>query len=332
MKPVEFSKSVEKGDIRPLYYLYGDEGYLVERAVKAAIDHLVPTDMRDFNLNVYYGNESSGEEIVASAQTLPMLAEWRVVLVKNADKLSAASLDALTPYVLDPSPSTCLIMQGDKIDQRKKIYSEWKKKGELVEFRRLYENQLLPFLRTEAANLGKKFEPAAAEMLLYLSGNNLKELASQIEKASLHAGGKDTIDVADVKAVVSDTRVDSVFELANSLGDKDIDKALRNLNALLEDGEAPLLILAVLARHFRQIWKVRELLEKKTPGNEIGKTAGINPYFFQGIMRQAKNYTVPDLKKVFQRFFELDMALKSSGGKPVLLMEKLLMEFCDIRG
>jgi DNA polymerase-3 subunit delta len=332
MKPVEFSKALEKGDIRPLYYLHGDEGYLVERAVKAAVDRLVPADMRDFNLNVYYGNESSGEEIVASAQTLPMFAECRVVLVKNADKLSPASLEVLTPYVLDPSPATCLIMQGEKIDQRKKFFAEWKKNGELVEFKRLYENQLLPFLRNEAACLGKTFEPTAAEMLLYLSGNNLKELVSQIEKASLHAGGKDTIDVTDVKAVVSDTRVDSVFELANSLGDKDIDKALRNLNTLLGDGEAPLLILAVLARHFRQIWKVRELLEKKAPANEIGKTAGINPYFLQGIMRQARNYTVSDLKRVFERFFELDLALKSSGGKPVLLMEGMVMGLCEKRG
>jgi DNA polymerase-3 subunit delta len=332
MKPDEFSKAVDKGDICPLYCLYGDEGYLVERAAKAVIDHLVPVDMRDFNLNVYYGNESSGEEIVASAQMLPMFAEWRVVLVKNSDKLSAASLEVLTPYVLDPSPSTCLIMQAGKIDQRKKIYSEWKKKGQLVEFKRLYENQLLPFIRNEAANLGKKFESAAAEMLLYLSGNNLKELVSQIEKASLYAGAKDTIGVTDVKAVVSDTRVDSVFDLANSLGDKDLQNALRNLNALLEDGEAPLLILAVLARHFRQIWKVRELLEKKMPANEIGKSAGINPYFLQGIIRQAKNYTVPGLKKVFAQFFELDLALKSSGGKPVLLMERLVMDLCKTRG
>ncbi len=328
MKPEEFSKAIDKGDIRPLYYLYGDESYLVERAVKLAVKRLVSADMRDFNLNIYYGNESSGEEIAASAQTLPMFAEWRVVLVKNADKLSAVSLDALAPYVQDPSPSTCLIFQGEKIDQRKKFFSEWKKKGELVEFKRLYENQLLPFLRTEAANFGKKFQPAAAEMLLYLSGSSLQELVSQIEKTALYAGNRDTVEVADVKAVVSDTRVDSVFELANSLGEKDLNKALRNLYALLDDGEAPLVMLAVLARHFRQIWKVRELLEKKTPVQAIGKIAGINPYFLQGIIRQAKNYAVPELKGVFEKFFDLDLALKSSGGKPALLLERLVMELC----
>jgi DNA polymerase-3 subunit delta len=328
MKVEEFLKAIDRGDIRPLYYLYGDETYLAERAAKRLLARLVPEDMRDFNLNVYYGNESACEEIAASAQTLPMFAEWRVVLVKNADKLSAASLEALTPYAQDPSPSTCLIFQGEKIDQRKKFFSEFKKKGELVEFRRLYENQLIPFLRGEAENLGKKLQPATAEMLLYLSGNNLQELVSQIEKTALYVGKRDTIEVADVKTVVSDTRVDSVFELANSLGEKNLGKALRNLHTLLSDGEAPLLILAVLSRHFRQIWKVRELLEKKTQPQEIGKMAGINPYFLQGIIRQAKNYAVPQLKAIFGKFFELDLALKSGGGKPALLMERFVMEVC----
>jgi DNA polymerase-3 subunit delta len=142
----------------------------------------------------------------------------------------------------------------------------------------------------------------------------------------------DTIEVADIKAVVSDTRVDSVFELANSLGEKNLNKALKNLHALLGDGEAPLLILAMLSRHFRQIWRVRELLEKKTPSQEISKLAGVNPYFLQGIIRQAKNYAVRDLKEVFEKFFNLDLAFKSGGGKPALLLERMVMELCERRG
>jgi DNA polymerase-3 subunit delta len=332
MKPDEFTKAIERGDSGPLYYLCGDEGYLMERAVKKLLDRLVPADMRDFNLNVFYGNETSGEVIAASAQTLPMFADRRAVVVKNADKLSASSLEVLLTYVQDPCPTTCLIFQGEKIDQRKKFFTEFKKMGEVVEFRRLYENQLPVFLRNEASSIGKKFQPAAAEMLLYLSGNNLRELVSQIEKAALHAGERDTIEVADVKAVVSDTKVDTVFELANSIGEKNMNKALKSLHTLLGDGEAPLLILAVLSRHFRQIWRVRELLDKNAPPQEIGKMAGINPYFLQGIIRQAKNYAVRELKEVFEKFFRLDLALKSGGGKPSLLLEQLVMEFCKRQG
>ena len=328
MKPDEFIKSIEKGDIGPLYYLYGEESYLIEKGVKQLLSRLVSADLRDFNLNVYYGNECTGDDIAAAAQTLPMFAAWRVVQVKNADKLSVAALETLAAYVQDPSPSTCLILQGEKIDQRKKFFVEMKKRGELVEFKRLYENQLLPFIRSEAAEQGKKFQPAAAELLVCLSGNNLQDLVSQIEKIILYAGSRDIIELDDVKAVVSDTRVDSVFELANALGEKNLDKALRNLHALIEDGEAPLLILAMLTRHFRQLWKVRELVERKVPSQEIGKAAGVHPYFLQGIVRQCKNYRVAELREVFERFFTLDFALKSGSAKPALLLERLVIDIC----
>jgi DNA polymerase-3 subunit delta len=330
MKPDEFIKAIEKGDIRPLYYLYGDESYLIEKSAKKLLSRLIPADMRDFNLNVYYGNECAGEEIVASAQTLPMFAEWRAVLVKNSDKLQAAALEVLAAYVQDPSPSTCLVFQGEKIDQRKKFFTEIKKSGDLVEFKRLYENQLLPFIRNEAAEHGKKFQPAAAEMLICLSGNNLQELVSQIEKIVLFVGKRDVVEMDDVKAVVSDTKVDSVFELANSLGEKNLEKALRNLHTLVHDGEAPLLILSMLGRHFRQLWRVRELAEKKTPAPEISKVVGVHPYFLQGILRQSKNYRDAELKGIFEKFFTLDLAFKTGSGKPSLLLEQLVMEICGM--
>jgi DNA polymerase-3 subunit delta len=328
MKSEEFTKSIENGDIGPLYYLYGEESYLIEKAVKQLLSSLVTADLRDFNLNVYYGNECTGDDIVAAAQTLPMFAAWRVVQVKNADKLSVASLEALTGYVRDPSPSTCLILQGEKIDQRKKFFVEMKKKGELVEFKRLYENQLLPFIRSEAAEQGKKFQPAAAELLICLSGNNLQDLVSQIEKIITYAGSRDIIELADVKAVVSDTRVDSVFELANALGEKNLDKALRNLHALMDDGEAPLLVLAMLSRHFRQLWRVLELVERKVASQELAKAAGVHPYFLQGIVRQCKNFRVAELRGVFEKFFTLDFALKSGSAKPALLLERLVIDIC----
>jgi DNA polymerase-3 subunit delta len=122
--------------------------------------------------------------------------------------------------------------------------------------------------------------------------------------------------------------VNSVFELTDALGEKKLEKALRSINSLLGDGEAPLLILAMVARHFRQLWKVRELLEKRTPVGDIGKIAGINPYFLQGIVAQARNYSLVELRGVFEKLFILDGALKTGGGKPPVLLEALLMEVC----
>jgi DNA polymerase III subunit delta len=328
MKYQEFVHAIEKGQIRPLYYFYGDEPYLMDKCVQQLLDRLVSADLRDFNLNIYYGTESKGDEIAETAATLPMFASWRVVVVKKADALSVASLEVLASYINNPSPSTCLLLQGVKIDQRKKFFSEIKKKGELVEFKRLYENQLAAFIRNEASLRGRKIEPAAAEMLVYLVGNNLQELISELEKAILYVGEAREILLSHVRSIVSDTRVNSVFELTDALGEKKLEKALRSLGSLLNGGEAPLLVLAMVTRHFRQLWKVRELLEGRTPAAEIGKIAGINPYFLQGIVAQARNYSLVELRMVFERIFHIDGALKTGGGKAPVLLEKFLMDVC----
>jgi len=328
MKPDEFAKSLQKGEIAPLYYFHGDESYLIERGVKRLLDMTVSPDSRDFNLNTYYGKECKGEEIVTASQTLPMFAERRAVLVKRSGDLSAAALEILTEYIADPSPSTCLIFEGDKIDQRKRFFVEMKKHGNLVESKRLYENQLGPFIREEAAGFGKKMEAAAAEMLIYLAGNNLQEIAAEVEKVAIFVGNREIITVADIREIVSDTKVDSIFELTDSIGRRDLGKALRNLNTILRDGEAPLMVMAMLTRHFRQLWRVKELCDKRLPPNEIGKAVGINPFFIKGIVDQARNYRISEFRGIFERLFATDLALKTSGGKPVSLLECLLMDIC----
>jgi DNA polymerase-3 subunit delta len=332
MKPDEFAKSVGKGEIAPLYYFHGDEPYLIDRAVKRLMGLAVSPDARDFNLDIFYGKECKGDEIATAAQTLPMFAERRVVLVRRSSELPAPALDKLTEYVADPSPSTCLIFEGEKIDQRKKFFLEIKKKGNLVEFKRLYENQLAPFIREEAAACGKKVEPAALEMLVYLVGNNLQELAAEMEKVATFIGNRETVKVADIREIVSDTKVDTVFELANALGEKETGKALRSLNTILRDGEAPLMVLAMLTRHFRQLWRVKELCEKKVPTQDISRATGINPYFIKGIVEQARNYRLSEFRGIFERLFATDLALKTSGGKPVNLMECLVMDICGKGG
>lgn len=329
MKPEEFSKMVEKGTPGPLYLLYGDEPYLVERAVKALLERTVDPGFRDFNLSVFYGNECKGEELFAAAQTLPMFADRRVVLVKKGGELSAAAQEILLPYLGDPSPTTCFILQAEKVDGRKKFFAEFKKRGEAVEYKRPYENQLAPYLREEVRAAGKRIDPSAADLLGYLVGTNLQELASQVEKLCVYCGSKEVIGLDDVKAIVSDTKTENVFEFTDALGAKDLRKSMRMLSSLFRDGEVPIRILGAVARHFRQLWQVRELLDRKVPPAELGKATGINPYFLKKVVDQARNYTVVELRVVFEKMLALDVAFKS-GGRSEILFERFLTEVCRV--
>lgn len=331
MKIDEFNKAVSRGDISPLYYFHGDEPYLMERAVKRLTDIVVPPDFRDFNLDVFYGNECKGDEIASVAQTLPMFADRRMVIVKRSGDLSAAALEILAACAVDPPPTTCLVFVGEKVDQRKKFFQELKKKGELVECKRPYENQLGAFIREEAKGLGKRIESAAAEMLVYLVGSNLGELTTQLEKVALYVGQREAITIGDVRGIVSDTKIESVFDLANAMGERDPAKALRSLATILRDGEAPLMLLAMIARHFRQLWRVRDLMAQKVAQQDISRLAGINPYFLKGVMAQARNFGTHELKRVFESLYTADLELKGGGSRrPALIMERLVMDVCGI--
>lgn len=327
MTPQEFEKSISKGLIPPVCYLYGEESFLVERAARMLLDKAIDHSLKDFNLNVYFGNESKGVDIVDSAQTLPMFAERRAVIVKRAEQLKAEALEALLPYIQNPATSTCLLLTGTKIDQRKKFFLELKKHGELVEYKRIYDNKLTAFIQSEALSHGKPIDSAAAELLAALIGNNLQELSSQIEKLLVYAGKQARISVDDVRTMASSSKAFTAFELARYLGLRDLHNSVRSLDALFLNGEEAPMILGALTQHFRKLWRVRELLDARKSDADIGRELNIHTFFLGETVRQARNFSRSELKRIFDEFYRCDLASKS-GGQPYSLIHGVVMGIC----
>jgi len=324
--PQEFETALKKGVIPAISYLYGEETYLVERAVRQLLDRAVDPSLKDFNYNVFYGNESKGIDIADAAQTLPMFAERRAVLVKRAESLSAAACEVLLPYIQNPAAGTCLIFTGAKIDQRKKFFVELKKHGALVEFKRLYDNKLSAFIQGEST---KPFDAAAADLLSFLIGNNLQELASQIEKLVVFAGDRPRITLEDVRAVASSSKAFTVFELARYLCVRDLHNTLKSLDTLFRNGEDTPMMIGALSRHFRQLWRVREMLDRKTAKPDIAREVGINPYFLDDMITQARNFNRGELRSIFSELYRCDLASKTGGGQPYTLMHGLVTGICS---
>lgn len=327
MTPQELETSLRKGAPPILYYLYGEESFLIERATSRLLDMAVDPTLKDFNFNVFYGNESKGVDIVDAAQTLPMFADRRAVLVKRAEQLRADALDVLLGYIRNPADTTCLIFNGIKIDQRKKFFLELKKQNALVEYKRLYDNKLSGFIQSEALVHEKPIEPVAADLLSFLVGNNLRELSSQIEKLAIYVGTRPKITLDDVRAVASSSKAFTVFELARYLGTRDLHSALKSLDTLFYNGEEVPMMLGALARHFRQLWRVREMMDRRSSKSDICREVGINAYFLEEYLRQAKNFDRAELRRIFEELYRCDVASKS-GGHPYTLMHNLVMGIC----
>jgi len=328
MTAQELETSLQNGKIPPLCYLYGDESFLVDRAAHSLLERAIDPSLKDFNFNVFYGNESKGVDIIDAAQTLPMFAERRAVLVKRAEALKTEALEVLLPYIQNPAATTCLIFTGAKIDQRKKVFLELKKQGALVEFKRLYDNKLGGFIQSEAKLQGRQIEPAAAELLAFLIGNNLQELASQVEKLAVYVGDRPRVTVDDVREIASSTKAFTVFELARFLGVRDLQNSLRCLDTLFRNGEDTFLIIGALSRHFRQLWRIREMLDRKAPQADIGRELGIIPFFLGEMVQQAKNFGRNELRALFDELYRCDVGSKT-GGNPYTLMHGLVTGICS---
>jgi DNA polymerase-3 subunit delta len=318
----QFTQAVHNDRLPSLLLLQSEESYFLDQAVRLA-SGLVPSEFRDFNLTVLHGRDLKGSELADQARTLPVFSDRRVIIVKNLNEAPADQLEIFSAYLDDPVPETQLLITTATIDKRRKFFQKFAQKGEIVEFRKFYENQIPLFVREQAKGYGRTFTGPALSLFCRRLGSNLAEIVGEIEKLVSYVGDRDFFEEDDVAAIVADTRTESVFALIDALCAGQTGEALRLLDRLIGDGQPPLVILTMLTRHFRQLWKTRSLLAQGVAQKDLSRQIGINPYFLNNLLAQANRYADAQLRDIFPRLLAVDQALKSSGD-PRGYLENLL--------
>lgn len=320
---MDILKDLEKGKVLPVYLFCGSEKYLMEEALRKVESLVVEPATRCFNYNVFQGSEATAEAIIDVAQTIPMMARRRLVVVKDIDKLKSSEMERLAKYVNDPSPSTCLILMAEKVDMRKGVFQAMK--NCTIRFEPLYENQLPQWIKREVEARGRKIRPEAAQFLADAVGSDLLRLRNELEKVALYIGGSKEIAIQDVEAVSTKGRLKSIFELTDAVGGRNTGKAMKVLGDLLDNGENGVYILYMITRQLRLIWKVKELMDIGKRADVIGKELGIQPFLLKGVIEQARMFSREDLREVFPRLLEADASLKSGKLTERMVLERLFI-------
>jgi DNA polymerase-3 subunit delta len=319
------------GEPSALYWIFGKERFLVDRAVAILKQRVLDPRTRDFNYDLFYGKEAGAQKILGASRTLPMMAKRRLVIVRDAESLDAKQLDALTPYVADPAPETCLVFVAEKVDSRLKFFNGFKKKGVLVKCDPLADRQVPGFVRAEGAQRKLKFEPGAAEMIADEVGADLGQIVDAVERIELYLGERKLVSAADVEAVVATTRQRSVFELADAIGAGEPARALQALGSLLAAREPALKILALIGRLARQLLVTRELLDRRAGRGEIMERLGVPPFVVDKLEAQAKRFDPAGLRRMHAAIYRADRTLKSSKLQDDRVMELLVLELARKR-
>jgi len=315
---------------RHVYLLHGEEDLLIEQALAALLDRLIPPEERDLNLDVLRADEIGMTDLITRVDTLPFFGRRRVVVVKDVDAWKAAEQERLAAYLEQGPPPSALILVAQGLDRRRKLYLVIRRIGEIQEFPRMSVRQLPGWITDRAARAGRQLDPDAVEALVAMVGPGLRQLGLELEKLFAYVGERTRITRADVEAAVSRLSESTIFTLVDAIGGQHAGAALRSLMEILRE-EAPPYVLFMIARQFRLLCRASVLLANRKPPGAFAEALGVPPYVARRIVDQARNFPPAVFPGVFARLQEADRAIKTTG-HPRLALETLIAELCLPQG
>jgi DNA polymerase-3 subunit delta len=329
--PSAVRKQLASRKADPIYLIVGDDDAEMAR-LAGDIAAVVEDELRAFNVERLYATDRSvtPASIVEAARLLPMMSDRRVVVVLRAEKLLkpkrrgkaveeapeddeavTVDADALEAYAKAPEPMTSLVLVASDVDRSRRLYKSLQKTATIVECwglkggkdvrvdLRQVARQAEELVRQAVAAAGQQIEPAAARLTAERAGTDISRLRGDVDRLLLFTAGKPKIALADVREVVSGEASQDDWAVTNAIQQGNAREALRQLALSLEGGAVPYMVLGQLA------WFVREKLP----------------------MADARR--VPT---AIDALFRTDLELKSSGGDPRVLLERLVVELCGRGG
>ena len=331
MNPDQLLQQLEQGRIDAVYFFTGDEAYRKEEAVDALVARVVEPGTEAFCLDVLRGDESDAAAILTAASLVPMMADRRIVVVRDFHKLPQKDREAVADYAERPVPTAVLVLEAPRINLKTKLYARLASSSVSVVFYPLFPEKVPPWLQQHASRYGKRMTPEAAHQLQAIVGSDLGELAGEVEKLAVFVGGRDTIAAGDVESSLGPVRAGSVFDIAEAVGEKDLARALNAYERAMDAGDAPQAIVALFVRHLVILWKIRFLKRDRRTDDDIKKQLqlgwGFNR-FYNRYSAQSRLLSGRDLLSGFEALYEADTSLKSSALPPELVMRRLLYTLC----
>jgi DNA polymerase-3 subunit delta len=335
------------------YIFHGEDEFARAEELAGLRSKLAAGDpvMADLNTSLLDGSRLSLDELVHVCDTIPFMAERRLVIVhglltrlapgrKTKGQESAQDegpawkrsfLTSLVEYLPGLPPTTRLIFVEDKtLPASHAILHLAKEEGRKQKafiklFAKAKDSELPAWIERRARSKGGTISHEAVMALAVLVGNDLRLLDQEIEKLLLYANGRQ-VNSEDVQALVSQAREASIFDLVDCVGRRQTDRALNLLHRLLDEGEAPLYLLAMLARQIRILIQVSELRAKGLSQPEIVDRLQLHPYVVEKSLAQASNFDMAQLEAAHQRLTNTDWAIKTGRLDQVLALDLLVTD------
>lgn len=329
-----------------LYVFHGPDEYTIQQAVNEMKAKLGDETTAALNTAQFDGRTVTLDGLRTTCDTMPFLSDKRLVIVEGLlarfeprpgaeaagdgaakgrpDGDLEAGLKEYLPHL--PDTARLVFVEHDTLSERNPILKLARENGGYIRaFSAPSGSGLSEWIGKRAREQGGGISPRAAETLAAFVGNNLRQLTQEIDKLLAYAGER-PISEADVHLLVADAHEVKGWALTDALAARQRDQALPLLHSMLEEGDQPPVLMAMITRQFRILLQVRELAEGRVAPEAMAAQLKLHPYVIKKATPVAQGFSFARLEAIYRLLLATDYAVKTGRLDPVLALDLLVME------
>ncbi len=297
----------------PIYFLQGEEPYYIDVISDYIAANVLDENEKEFNQTIIYGKETNVASILECAKRFPMMSNYQVVIVKEAQHIKEKDLDEnLIKYIENPLKSTILVFcyKYKYLDGRKSLAKAIGKKGVVFDSDKIYENKIpewiAAFLKKKNYRIGVKSTMLLTEYL----GNDLGKIANELEKLMINIKSGNEINTSHIEQYIGISKDFNVFELQNALGTKNFLKANQVINYFAKNPKDHPLVVTLfnLYSYFSKVLMFHYIQDKSN--KNVAAILKVHPFFVKDYQVAAKNFSPKNAETAISILREYDRKSK----------------------
>ena len=325
-----------------IHLLYGGDDFTLQETLSSMKEDVRPAELRDVNIAVLDGSQVSFDELAATCDTVPFLAERRMVIVQGLLALfevrapsrtgargapsrerTLGRWEALPEYLSAVPQTTELVFVEGRLSQSNPLYAKVRPIAEVRAFPAPRSGELRQWIRERAAKRGADIDPRAVDTLAETIGSDLRVIDSELQKLSLYRSGQ-TIRHEDVQELVSYAKEVNIFAAVDAVLEGRPGLGIRLVHQLLESGGPPSYLIGMIARQVRLLLLAKELRAQGVSPAEMGSRLSLSGYPLRKTLEQEGKFTPRRLAEIHHRLLEADLSIKTGASDEQLVLDMLI--------
>lgn len=318
------NEDIKNNKYKRVYLIYGEEGYLRKQykdKLKTAI-----TAGDTMNYAYFEGKNIDTENIIEMSETLPFLAEYRLIIVENSGFFKKAN-EVIINYLDKIPESSILIFVEEEVDKRGKLFKKVKGIGHESEMSVQTPAVLERWILEILSESNKKITKETMNYFLSVSGTDMMNITKELEKLVCYCMDKEVIDISSIKEIISEQISAKIFDMIDALGYKNQRKTLDIYYDLIATKEPPMRILFMLTRQFNIMLQVKELAENGMNQKEISSKLAMQPFIVGKALKQSGNFSKNVLRNALKESVKVETNIKSGNMDEKIGVEMLLIKY-----